>query len=64
MEVLRGLKSDPRTKVNPVVILTSSKEQKDVVESYHVDVSSYIVKLMNLERFAEAVREPGFTDYC
>ena len=60
IEVLRRVKSDPRTKRIPVVVLTSSKEQKDVVESYRLGVNSYIVKPVNFERFAAAVGEMGF----
>ena len=60
MEVLRRLKSDPRTRSIPVVVLTSSKEQNDVVESYNLGVNSYIVKPVNFERFAAAVRELGY----
>jgi len=59
MEVLRRIKSDPRTKTIPVVVLTSSKEQKDVVESYRLGVNSYIVKPVNFERFAAAVQDLG-----
>jgi len=59
MEVLRRVKNDPRTKLIPVVVLTSSKEQKDVVESYHLGVNSYIVKPVNFESFAAAVAELG-----
>jgi CheY-like chemotaxis protein len=59
MEVLKRIKSDARTRMIPVVILTSSKEQKDVIESYHLGVSSYVVKPVNFERFAAAVRELG-----
>ncbi|HXI69530.1 MAG TPA: response regulator [Verrucomicrobiae bacterium] len=59
MEVLKRIKSDPRTKTIPVVILTSSKEQKDVVESYHLGVNSYVVKPVNFENFAAAVQELG-----
>ena len=59
MEVLRRIKSDPRTKTIPVVVLTSSKEQKDVVESYQLGVNSYIVKPVNFERFAQAVQDLG-----
>jgi two-component system response regulator len=59
MEVLRRVKNDPRTKIIPVVVLTSSKEQKDVVESYHLGVNSYIVKPVNFESFAAAVAELG-----
>ena len=57
LEVLKRIKSDPRTRAIPVVVLTSSKEQKDVVESYNLGVNSYIVKPVNFERFAEAVRD-------
>jgi CheY-like chemotaxis protein len=60
LEVLRTLKSDRRTKMIPVVILTSSKEQSDVIESYHLGVNSYIVKPVNFEQFAEAVQKLGW----
>lgn len=60
LEVLRRIKSDPRTKLTPVVIMTSSKEQKDVLESYHLGVNSYIVKPVNFEGFATAVQSLGF----
>lgn len=59
MEVLKQVKSDPRTKTIPVVMLTSSKEQKDVIESYHLGANSYIVKPVNFEGFAAAVQELG-----
>jgi two-component system response regulator len=59
IEVLRRIKGDPRTKAIPVVVLTSSREQKDVVESYRLGVNSYIVKPVNFERFAAAVQELG-----
>jgi CheY-like chemotaxis protein len=59
LEVLKRIKSDPRTKMIPVVVLTSSKEQCDVIESYQIGVNSYIVKPVNFERFAEAVRDLG-----
>jgi two-component system, response regulator len=59
LEVLKRIKSDPRTKTIPVVVLTSSKEQRDVVESYNLGVNSYIVKPVNFERFREAVRNLG-----
>jgi two-component system response regulator len=59
MEVLKRIKGDPRTKTIPVVILASSKEQKDVIESYHLGVNSYVVKPVNFEQFAIAVQELG-----
>ena len=59
LEVLRRLKGDPRTKSVPVVVLTSSHEQRDVVESYAFGVNSYVVKPVNFERFAAAVQELG-----
>ncbi|MEO5959898.1 MAG: response regulator, partial [Opitutaceae bacterium] len=59
LEVLKRLKGDPRTRAIPVVVLTSSKEQSDVIESYHLGVNSYIVKPVNFESFAEAVRNLG-----
>lgn len=59
LEVLRRLKGDPRTKSIPVVVLTSSREQRDIVESYQLGVNSYIVKPVNYERFAAVVRDLG-----
>jgi CheY-like chemotaxis protein len=59
LEVLKRIKTDPRTRDIPVVVLTSSKEQNDIVESYHLGVNSYIVKPVNFERFAEAVQHLG-----
>lgn len=59
IEVLRRIKGDPRTKNIPVVVLTSSKEQQDLVESYRLGVNSYIVKPVNFERFITAVQEMG-----
>lgn len=60
LEVLQRIKGDPRTRTIPVVVLTSSREQKDVVESYRLGVNSYIVKPVNFESFATAVQEMGF----
>jgi two-component system, response regulator len=59
LEVLRRVKGDPRTHSIPVVVLTTSSEQKDVVESYRLGVNSYIVKPVNFERFATAVENLG-----
>ncbi|MEJ5223481.1 MAG: response regulator [Anaerolineales bacterium] len=58
-EVLRRIKSDDRTKNIPVVVLTSSREERDVIESYHQGVNSYIVKPIDFEQFTEAVRKLG-----
>lgn len=57
LEVLRRCKSDPRTKSIPVVVLTSSREEQDVVESYKLGVNSYIVKPVDFHQFVEAVRQ-------
>jgi len=59
LEVLLRVKSDPRTRGIPVVMLTSSREQNDIVESYRLGVNSYIVKPVNFERFANAVKDLG-----
>jgi two-component system, response regulator len=59
LEVLQRLKADPRTRSIPTVILTSSKEQSDVIRSYQLGVNSYIVKPVNFERFVAAVQELG-----
>jgi two-component system response regulator len=59
MEVLKRIKGDPRTRNIPVVMLTSSNEQKDVIESYNLGVNSYIVKPVNFEGFAAAVQGLG-----
>jgi two-component system response regulator len=58
-EVLKRVKEDPKTKLIPVVILTSSKEQRDVIEGYQLGVNSYIVKPVNFEGFVEAVGTLG-----
>lgn len=58
-EVLRRLKSDARTRSIPVVVLTSSREQADVVASYDLGVNSYIVKPVNFDSFVKAVSELG-----
>lgn len=59
MEVLKRIKSDPRTKSIPVVMLTSSEEQKDVIQSYNLGVNSYLVKPVNFAAFAETVQKLG-----
>jgi len=59
LEILKQIKSDERTKTIPVSILTSSKEEKDIIESYALGVNSYIVKPVNFESFSNAVSELG-----
>jgi two-component system response regulator len=59
LEVLRRVKADPQTRALPVVVLTSSREERDVVESYQLGVNSYIVKPVDFEQFTEAVRQLG-----
>ncbi|OIQ98850.1 response regulator rcp1 [mine drainage metagenome] len=59
LEVLRTLKGDAATRTIPVVVLTSSKEQRDIVESYNLGVNSYIVKPVDFERFVDAVQNLG-----
>ena len=60
VEVLRRIKADPRTQTIPVVVLTSSREERDIVESYRLGVNSYIVKPVDFDQFTEAVRHLGF----
>ena len=59
LDVLRTLKSNPRTRSVPIVVLTSSKEQRDIVESYELGVNSYIVKPVDFDGFMKAVMELG-----
>jgi two-component system response regulator len=59
LEVLRRVKSDPGTQKIPVVVLTSSREERDIVKSYHWGVNSYIVKPVDFDQFTEAVRQLG-----
>jgi two-component system response regulator len=59
LEVLRQIKTDPRTRMIPVVVLTSSGEERDILESYHLSVNSYIVKPVDFEQFGEAVKNFG-----
>jgi len=59
IEVLKQIKSDERTKMIPVVVLTSSHEESDIVKSYKYGVNSYIVKPIDFEQFIEAVSNLG-----
>lgn len=59
IDVLRKIKADNERKKLPVVMLTSSKEERDIVESYRLGVNAYIVKPVNTEKFVKAVTEVG-----
>ena len=59
LEVLKRIKSDPRTRQIPVVVLTSSREETDIIKSYDLGVNSYIVKPIDFEQFSESVRQLG-----
>ena len=59
LEVLRKLKQDPRTRTIPVVMMTSSREEGDLVASYSLGVNSYIVKPVDFDSFAETVAQVG-----
>jgi len=59
LQVLRALKADERTQTIPVVIMTSSKEESDIVESYKIGVNSYVVKPVGFENFTKAIVELG-----
>jgi two-component system, response regulator len=59
IEVLRQTKADPRTKMIPIVILTSSTQDKDIVESYRLGVNSYMQKPVDFQQFTEAVHQLG-----
>jgi CheY-like chemotaxis protein len=60
LEVLRRIKSDPRTRTIPIVMLTSSSQDRDIVNSYQLGVNSYIVKPVDFEQFSQAVQQIGF----
>lgn len=60
LDVLRQIKANPQTQLIPVVVMTSSKEESDIVESYKLGVNSYIVKPIDFEQFTEVVRQLGF----
>lgn len=60
IEVLRKVRSDPRTRTLPIVVMTSSREERDIVESYHLGVNSYIVKPVDFDQFKEVVRQLGY----
>lgn len=59
MGVLRAVREDPELRLVPVVMLTSSREERDLLESYRLGVNSYIVKPVEFDAFIEAVRQVG-----
>lgn len=59
LEVLQRIRSDPRTKLIPVVVLTSSKEEEDILRSYSLGANSYLRKPVDFERFLECVGQLG-----
>ena len=59
LTVLKRLREDPRTKLTPVVVLTSSKAEQDVVAGYNLNANSYIRKPVDFDQFTEAVRQIG-----
>ena len=59
LEVLKRIKSDQRTRTIPVVMLTSSREERDLIESYRLGVNSYIVKPVDFDQFKESARNLG-----
>jgi two-component system response regulator len=59
LDVLKAIRADERTKAIPVVILTSSKEQKDLIKGYDLGVNAYVQKPVDFEQFGEAIRHIG-----
>ncbi|GAA4459515.1 response regulator [Nemorincola caseinilytica] len=57
LEILRRLKADEARRMIPVIVLTSSKEEKDIIESYKLGVNSYIVKPVNFDSFSKAIAD-------
>jgi CheY-like chemotaxis protein len=60
IEVLQRIRADERTKLLPVVVMTSSHEERDVVEAYELGVNSYVVKPMDFDQFVRVVAELGY----
>jgi len=59
LDVLRAIRADPKTKLLPVVVLTSSKQDRDLVDGYSLGANSYVVKPVDFSQFSEAVRQLG-----
>jgi CheY-like chemotaxis protein len=59
LEVLKTIKSDPSLRTVPVVVLTSSREEKDLVEGYRLGVNAYVVKPVDFQQFVQSVRNLG-----
>lgn len=59
LEILKQLKSDSQKKIIPIVVLTSSNEENDIIESYKLGVNSYIVKPVESDNFIEAIKKVG-----
>ena len=59
LDVLRRLRADERTKLVPVVVLTSSREERDLIDSYSLGANSYVRKPVDFDRFTEVVRQLG-----
>lgn len=60
LEVLREIRAEPRTRLLPVVVLTSSNQQRDLIESYNLGVNSYIQKPVDFNQFQKVIQELGF----
>jgi two-component system response regulator len=60
LEVLRQMKSDPRLRTVPVVMVTSSREEQDLVKSYELGVNAYVVKPVDFQKFVESIKQVGF----
>lgn len=60
LQVLKAIREDERTKFIPVVMMTSSKEERDIVESYKLGTNSYVVKPVDFDNFSKAVADLGF----